>query len=170
MAFCNFNEQQKIVMMVTFWVVWYSRNKLVHERILPSVPDSLSFIQAFIRECGSPISLVAVEPTLPCSKWSASALNIVKNNFDAAFDVQSLACLQAVIFAIELGFRNVVFEDDSLAVIKRVSASSSDYYVISPIVNDIREVVKGLESADFNFVHREGNNAAHALARSRSRR
>ncbi|KAK8611942.1 hypothetical protein V6N13_131976 [Hibiscus sabdariffa] len=114
MAFCNFNEQQKIVMMVTFWVVWYSRNKLVHERILPSVPDSLSFIQAFIRECGSPISLVAVEPTLPCSKWSAPALNIVKNNFDAAFDVQ-------LIFAIELGFRNVVFEDDSLAVIKRVT-------------------------------------------------
>ncbi|KAK8693769.1 hypothetical protein V6N13_071338 [Hibiscus sabdariffa] len=78
---------------------------------------------------------------------------------------EELACLQAMIFAIELDFRRVVFEGDSLAVIRRVSASSYDYSVISPIVNDIREAVKGLKSVVFNFVHREGNNAAHALAR-----
>ncbi|KAK9035619.1 hypothetical protein V6N11_077653 [Hibiscus sabdariffa] len=102
-----------------------------------------------------------IRPTVLCSRWSAPALNIVKY----AFMAEELACLQAMIFAIELDFRRVVFEGDSLAVIRRVSASSYDYSVISPIVNDIREAVKGLKSVVFNFVHREGNNAAHALAR-----
>ncbi|KAK9010599.1 hypothetical protein V6N11_043480 [Hibiscus sabdariffa] len=173
MAFCSFNDQQKIVMMVTFWAVWYSRNKLIHEGISPSVPESLSFIQAFIRECGSLISFAVVEPTTPRRRWSAPALNFVKCNFDSAFDVhcnesifgflcrnsewlimvvgvvphrnvadafmaEALACLQAVLFAIELG---------------------------GPIVKDIRDAVKGLENAVFKFVHREGNNVAHALAR-----
>ncbi|KAK9039028.1 hypothetical protein V6N11_023867 [Hibiscus sabdariffa] len=176
-AFCSFNDQQKIVMMVTFWAVWYSRNKLIHEGISPSVSESLSFM-----------------------RWSAPALNFVKCNFDSTFDVQcnesisgflyrnsdglimaagvvphknvadafmaeALACLQAVLFAIELCFRRVVFEGESLAVVRRVSALSSDYFVTSPIVNDIRDAVKGLESAVFNFVHREGNNDAHVLAR-----
>ncbi|KAK9007173.1 hypothetical protein V6N11_051005 [Hibiscus sabdariffa] len=132
--------------------------------------------------------------------WSAPVLNVVKCNFNSAFDVQcngstsgtlcqntdgiimearvvpdwnvadafmaeALACLQAVIFANELGFRRVVFEGDSLAVIRRVSASFSDYSVISPIVNDIREALKGLESVSFSFFHREGNKSSHSLAR-----
>ncbi|KAK8674241.1 hypothetical protein V6N13_112535 [Hibiscus sabdariffa] len=162
--------------------------------------NDTSSSSAFIRECGSPISFAAVEPTTPRRRWSAPALNFVKCNFDSTFDVQcnesisgflyrnsdglimaagvvphknvadafmaeALACLQAVLFAIELCFRRVVFEGESLAVVRRVSALSSDYFVTSPIVNDIRDAVKGLESAVFNFVHREGNNDAHVLAR-----
>ncbi|KAL4377922.1 hypothetical protein GQ457_02G012820 [Hibiscus cannabinus] len=82
-----------------------------------------------------------------------------------AFMVEALACLQAVIFPNELSFRRMVFEGDSLTVIMRVSASISDNFVISPVIHDIREVAKELESVVFNFIHREGNNDAHTLAR-----
>ncbi|KAK8547970.1 hypothetical protein V6N12_060899 [Hibiscus sabdariffa] len=75
-------------MMVTFWVVWYSRNKLVYEGILPSVSESLSFTQAFIRESGSPNPLTDVKPRSCRSTWSAPALNVIKCNFDSTFDVQ----------------------------------------------------------------------------------
>ncbi|KAK8682815.1 hypothetical protein V6N13_055187 [Hibiscus sabdariffa] len=67
-------------MMVTFWVVWYSRNKLVYEGILPSVSESLSFTQAFIRESGSPNPLTDVKPRSCRSTWSAPALNVIKCN------------------------------------------------------------------------------------------
>ncbi|KAK8985052.1 hypothetical protein V6N11_082669 [Hibiscus sabdariffa] len=200
LTFCNFIDQQKSIMMVTFWAVWYSRNKLVHEGISPSVSQSLSFIKAFIRESGSPNPLTNIGAGACRSRWSAPELNVVKCNFDSAFDVQhnestsgiicrnsdglimasgtvphwyvvdafmaeAFACLQAVIFANELGFRRVVFEWDSLTVIRRVSASTPDNSVISTVIHDIREAVKELESVAFNFVHREVNSAAHALAR-----
>ncbi|KAK8686644.1 hypothetical protein V6N13_125667 [Hibiscus sabdariffa] len=73
---------------------------------------------------------------------------------------EALACLQAVIFTNELGFRRVVFKGDSLTVIRRVFVLISDNSAISPVIHDIREAIKELKSVVFNFVHREVNNAA----------
>ncbi|KAL4379005.1 hypothetical protein GQ457_02G014010 [Hibiscus cannabinus] len=81
------------------------------------------------------------------------------------FVALALACLQATIFAKDLGFAKVVIEGDSLTVIKKVCSSTPDGSLIGPIIHDIREASKGFESVIFGFVHRDANITAHTLAR-----
>ncbi|KAL4308866.1 hypothetical protein GQ457_01G015730 [Hibiscus cannabinus] len=81
------------------------------------------------------------------------------------FVAEALACLQAVTFAKELGFRRVVVEGDSLTVIKKVRSLSADGSLISPIIFDIKDIVKGFDGIAFKFVHRSSNIVAHTLAR-----
>ncbi|KAK8657529.1 hypothetical protein V6N13_035760 [Hibiscus sabdariffa] len=82
-----------------------------------------------------------------------------------AFVAEALACYQATTFAKELGFKRVVFEGDSLTVVKKVCSSTLDGSLISPIVFDIRAVAREFDGIGFQFVHRTGNNVAHAFAR-----
>ncbi|KAL4333615.1 hypothetical protein GQ457_07G012700 [Hibiscus cannabinus] len=81
------------------------------------------------------------------------------------FVAEAFSCLQAVIFAKDLRFAKVVIEGDSLTVIKKVCATTSDSSLLGPIIHAIKEVSKGFESVVFCFVHREANNIAHTLAR-----
>ncbi|KAL4369641.1 hypothetical protein GQ457_05G009690 [Hibiscus cannabinus] len=199
-AFCNLNIRNKVVMLVTFWVVWYCRNKVVHEGLIASTHDSISFIQAFIYENEMRSSLVHKQVS-PCRiGWSGPVEGVIKCNFDSAYDAlsresmsgficrdnaglimasgvtfhrhvadtfvaEALACLQATIFAKDLGFAKVVIEGDSLTVIKKVCSSTPDGSLIGPIIHDIREASKGFESVIFGFVHRDANITAHTLAR-----
>ncbi|KAK8586482.1 hypothetical protein V6N13_010073 [Hibiscus sabdariffa] len=82
-----------------------------------------------------------------------------------AFVAEVVACFQAITLAKELGFRRVVIEGDSLMVIKNVCSLTSDGSMISPIIYDIRDVVREFVSISFRFIHRTGNNDAHSLAR-----
>ncbi|KAK8497417.1 hypothetical protein V6N13_000207 [Hibiscus sabdariffa] len=132
--------------------------------------------------------------------WSGPVEDVIKCNFDSAYDalsresmsgfifcdndglimaagvsfhrhvadtfvVEALACLQATIFAKDLGFAKVVIEGDSLTVIKKVCSSTPDGSLIGPIIHDIREASKGFDSVIFGFVHRDANITAHTLAR-----
>ncbi|KAL4280660.1 hypothetical protein GQ457_03G022750 [Hibiscus cannabinus] len=54
-----------------------------------------------------------------------------------AFMAEAMACEQAVTFAIELGFRSVQVEGDSLSVIKKLVSAAPDKSILSPIIRDI---------------------------------
>ncbi|KAL4377888.1 hypothetical protein GQ457_02G017680 [Hibiscus cannabinus] len=198
--FVRLSYYNRRLLMVTYWSIWFSRNKLVHDGIKTSVQDALSFITAFLREqdaVGIPTRHVGHPGPI---HWKAPPLSVIKFNFDAAFNQQSrlstsgvigrnsqglimaacasphsnvadafvaeaIACKQAVQFAKELRFSNVVIEGDSLTVLKKIISCALDRSILAPIVFDIKELSLDFHSIIFSFVRRDANNAAHVLAR-----
>ncbi|KAK8580316.1 hypothetical protein V6N12_070594 [Hibiscus sabdariffa] len=82
-----------------------------------------------------------------------------------AFIAEAVACEKAVSFALELDFRWVQIEGDTLSVIKKLNSTLMDKSIISLILGDIRTLSASFEAITFLFVGRQGNEAAHELAR-----
>ncbi|KAK8554031.1 hypothetical protein V6N13_072952 [Hibiscus sabdariffa] len=197
--FVNLSEGHKKTYMVSLWSIWFTRNKVVHERCEVSVRGAYSFVEAFLQE--NEALQIASSPSVVVTRcrWQAPIENVIKLNFDAAYNAitkastsgvichnnsgfimascvyshlhvadafvaEALSCLQAVIFAKELGFTRLIIEGYSHIVIRKLCNSSADVSVISPIVHDIKEAAREFESVTYCFVRREANNAAHTLA------
>ncbi|KAL4361294.1 hypothetical protein GQ457_04G002860 [Hibiscus cannabinus] len=198
-----FTQQNKIHQMllsVSYWVIWYARNKLVHEGSTCSITKSAAHIRALILEFES-LSSLSTPSVLPKNvKWTPPDCGVIKLNFDAsfissshssvsgvvardsqglimaactyphtgiadAFVAEAVACERAVMLAIDLGFRSIQIEGDSLSVIKKLNSSAMDKSAISPIIRDILLLKSLFEAITFSFVGRTGNKAAHALAK-----
>ncbi|GMI75734.1 hypothetical protein like AT4G29090 [Hibiscus trionum] len=95
--FCNLNPEKKVVLMVTYWAVWYERNKLIHDGTIASVHDTKAFIRAFIREYEDVNTICPPGIVEREGKWEAPAENLIKFNFDAAFDIHTKASVSAAI-------------------------------------------------------------------------
>ena len=79
--------------------------------------------------------------------------------------VEVLAARRAVIFALELGFDQVILEGDSEIAIQ---AMNSDDYSAAPfghIITDIKSLSSSFRSLVFYHTRRLGNKVAHRLAR-----
>ncbi|KAK8510515.1 hypothetical protein V6N13_110035 [Hibiscus sabdariffa] len=70
------------------------------------------------------------------------AYSVSHHDVTNAFIAQALACKQAVLFARDMDFSSVIIEGDSLTVIKKLNASNSDKSTISPIIHDIKVLVR----------------------------
>ncbi|KAK8606422.1 hypothetical protein V6N13_030705 [Hibiscus sabdariffa] len=86
-----------------------------------------------------------------------------------AFIAEVRTCEAAVNFAMELGFRSIHVEGDSLSVIKKLSSSSVDKSIINPIISDIKYKLIFFEKITFSHVGRRGNEVSHLLAQAHSR-
>ncbi|KAK8686344.1 hypothetical protein V6N13_125369 [Hibiscus sabdariffa] len=86
-----------------------------------------------------------------------------------AFIAKARACEAGVNFAIELGLQSIHVEGDSLSVIKKLSSSSVDKSIISPIISDIKYKLIFFEKITFSHVGRQVNEVAHLLAQAHSR-
>ncbi|KAL4347479.1 hypothetical protein GQ457_17G008030 [Hibiscus cannabinus] len=73
--------------MVTYWAVWYTRNQVVHEGIVHSNHNTLSFVVAFLREHDMFNPLACLRPLRSHGSWSTPVSDVIKVNFDASFDV-----------------------------------------------------------------------------------
>ncbi|KAK8691504.1 hypothetical protein V6N13_075014 [Hibiscus sabdariffa] len=51
-----------------------------------------------------------------------------------SFAAEAKACERAIIFAIDLGFRSVQVEGDSLSIIKKLNSPTSDKSEVRPII------------------------------------
>lgn len=80
-----------------------------------------------------------------------------------AFVVEVRASEQVVIFAVDLGFRSILVETDSLMVVKKLNSLKVDRSVLSPIIQDIKEMNGRFENISFDFMKRSGNSVSHAL-------
>ncbi|KAL4362884.1 hypothetical protein GQ457_04G002440 [Hibiscus cannabinus] len=97
LALTRLDSSQRHALMVTFWAVWYARNKAVHEALQPSVFNSLSFILASLKEYEM-LNLKCGTRSPPIqTKWEAPLENVVKVNFDSAFSHQMLQSVSGVI-------------------------------------------------------------------------
>ncbi|KAK8694940.1 hypothetical protein V6N13_072483 [Hibiscus sabdariffa] len=95
-------------------------------------------------------------PSLPSpTAWSAPALPFV---------VEAMSLIHAVMLAGDLGFHLVIFEDDSLALIKKMNSDAQDFSIISALVWEAKGLAWNLHACCFLFIPRGENHVAHALA------
>ncbi|KAK8527551.1 hypothetical protein V6N13_085373 [Hibiscus sabdariffa] len=90
---------------------------------------------------------------------------VPRSNVLDALMAESLACLQAVRYAKELGFRRVIIDGDSLIVIKKINEGMHDRSIIAPVIHYIRMKARDFDVISFVFGQRDANNVAHVLAR-----
>ena len=82
----------------------------------------------------------------------------------AAKLVEIMAARCAVLFSIETGFHNSVFEGDSTLVIKLLQDRMVSHPQGGHILKDIVSYLNSLQSLSFTHVGKQGNIVAHALA------
>ncbi|MBA0570546.1 hypothetical protein Golob_004187 [Gossypium lobatum] len=79
------------------------------------------------------------------------------------FVAKARPCEQAIDFVMELGFKKMQIEGDSLTVIKKVKTNFQEKSMLSPIIKDIKTKLGGFERISFYFAGRKANVAVHAL-------
>ncbi|KAK9988737.1 hypothetical protein SO802_028976 [Lithocarpus litseifolius] len=77
---------------------------------------------------------------------------------------KAFALLQGVLFAVEIGSTRVIFESDDLALIQTVN-SNENGGDLGHILQDIKAQALVFNWSIFQHVKRDGNKAAHELAR-----
>ncbi|GMJ11924.1 hypothetical protein like AT3G09510 [Hibiscus trionum] len=83
--------------MISYWAIWYMRNRIVHENATASIPEACAFVAAKLREFEAyePDQIQPCEPSIV--KWEAPAEGVVKVNFDTAYDQNSKISFSAVV-------------------------------------------------------------------------
>ena len=80
-------------------------------------------------------------------------------------DLEALACRRALLFAAEKELQKVIFEGDSVSVMKAIVQEHPVLTSYGDIVDDIHDVASTFQSAQFVSVHRACNMVADALAK-----
>ena len=80
-------------------------------------------------------------------------------------DLEALAWRRSVIFAIELGLQEVIFEGDSEVVYKHLTTTSPSLASFGHLTNETQKLVSQFLFASFSHVKRSGNTVADKLAK-----
>ncbi|KAK8351233.1 hypothetical protein V6Z12_A05G019700 [Gossypium hirsutum] len=95
---------------------------------------------------------------------------IMGSGFQEHYLVQSvvmakaLAVLHRLQFALNLGFPKVILESDSRLVVNNIQQTCEDYWETRPFTWDVKNLARKFRFCRFQFIAREGNGAAHAMA------
>ena len=81
-------------------------------------------------------------------------------------DIEALACRAAVVFALELGLREVVFEGDSKIITKAFNSALPCLSSFCHIIDDVKTLALNFVSASFVHVKRQGNAVVDRLAKT----
>jgi len=79
--------------------------------------------------------------------------------------VEVLVARRVVLFIVELGISQSVFEGDSEVVYKALKVVDVDHSSIGQYVKDIMSIIGSLRTFSFSHIRRQGNCVAHALAK-----
>lgn len=82
---------------------------------------------------------------------------------------EAMACIRAVAFTRDLGFRSVEFEGDSAQLLTKLRAPEIDRSIVSPLIWEIK-LVLAFEQFNFQHIKRGGNQVAHLHPREGSLR
>lgn len=63
------------------------------------------------------------------------------------------------------GYKNVIFESDSLALVKMINGSEAVWPVLKPIIEVIRFSLSQIQSCKVQYYPRGGNKAADRIAK-----
>ena len=79
--------------------------------------------------------------------------------------VEALAAWRAVEFALEIGITKVIVEGDSETIVKELKEPTLSMALHGHLIQDVKCLSSSFVSLSFTHVRRQGNNAAHALAK-----
>lgn len=79
--------------------------------------------------------------------------------------IEALAALRAVSFAIDMGFREFWLEGDALGIVQSIKCIDTDFSPVGHIIEEIKAQLNPLSWWKASHVRREGNSAAHGLAK-----
>lgn len=146
---------------ISYWELWYNRNKVYHEGIRGQVQDVSSSINAYLLELKQLNSLSTSINIPRQTTWKPLEGYIVKVKFDASFNqqlhtsclgvlarnreglvmasctflqekilnstmAQARACLKAISFSEQLGFKDVCVEKLAFTVIKKLETRGAN--------------------------------------------
>ncbi|KAK5818854.1 hypothetical protein PVK06_023801 [Gossypium arboreum] len=80
------------------------------------------------------------------------------------FAVEAIACVKALQFAKDMGFQRLVLDGDSRMVIKWIS-NRVDHSSVTAYINDTRSLISQFLVCKVKHTLRDGNRAAHQLAK-----
>ena len=80
-------------------------------------------------------------------------------------NVEALACLKVVKFALEIGLTRVIFEGDSVVIISALTQENGEVASYGNILEDIRQLVGSFQSVIFSHISRVCNSVVDALAK-----
>ena len=80
-------------------------------------------------------------------------------------EAEVLACRQAMEFAIDAGFTDLIVEGDNSTVMKSIVLAQTDWSRLGNIYDDIRCLAGRMRHVEFQGVRRSANGVAHSLAR-----
>ena len=81
-------------------------------------------------------------------------------------EVEVLAALKAVSFALELGFRSAILEGESLGLIKALKSAECSLSPTGLLIDDVKRVANSFVQLLYSHVKRNGNRIAHSLAKN----
>ncbi|KAK9024334.1 hypothetical protein V6N11_004501 [Hibiscus sabdariffa] len=79
------DRKSRVLIVISYWCLWFARNQLVCENVRPSISKLKSFILAHIAELKAIVTLHFPSVSSNQVVWSPSAMSITKFNFDAAY-------------------------------------------------------------------------------------
>ena len=80
-------------------------------------------------------------------------------------ETKALACRQAVVFAMEAGFSELVVEGDNSLVMRTISGLSCHDSLLGHIYDDFCVYLNGMWQISISCIKRGGNIIAHSLAK-----
>ena len=81
-------------------------------------------------------------------------------------EIEALAALKAVSFALELGFQSAILERDSLGLIKALKAVKCCLSPTGLLIEDMKRVANSYVRLLYSHVKKNGNRVAHNLAKN----
>ncbi|KAK8597361.1 hypothetical protein V6N13_001974 [Hibiscus sabdariffa] len=102
--FTQVTKRQQLLIVITYWALWYARNELVYEGSTFSAVKVSSFILAFILELESSVADPAPKSLIKDVKWFPPEGNITKFNFDASFNTDSHSSVSGIVARDSHGF------------------------------------------------------------------
>ncbi|KAK8710607.1 hypothetical protein V6N13_145921 [Hibiscus sabdariffa] len=171
--FVSLSEKNRRLLAMIYWVVWFARNKLVHEGYKSSIHETSCFIKAFVSEQDTICRVEDHASPTVVSRWETPPPSVVKVNFDSAFRQQDRAATSGVVArdsedlvlaACVTPHSNIsdAFVAEALACKVAVQFAKDMGFLNVIIEGDSLTVVKKLNSASHD---RGANKVAHSLAR-----
>ena len=82
-----------------------------------------------------------------------------------AIETESKAIEAGLLFALDIGIRDVVVESDCLLMIQALKGTTTPPSMVSAVTQGILDLSMGFNRVEFSHVKRQGNRSAHVLAK-----
>ncbi|KAA3461612.1 reverse transcriptase [Gossypium australe] len=120
-AFVTAENQQKCIMTISLWSLWFRRNKLIHEGDQWKAPEAgivkINFDASFLSKDRMAFTAVIARNS---TGSILGAETYLFENIEDPFVTEARACERALLFAKTMDFKRLAVEGDALSVIKTI--------------------------------------------------